>query len=177
MTTVVNRAKLPCRDLVLFYATCIRSILVCAAPVFFYALPKLLRVWAGAGPKKGIIDHLPQSVLCMTRHLMKLVFQPLRHIARTQSCEKVFKAALGNKDNKLWRKVFPLWNEFKAQRELGAWLTIKLGKTRLKWQLACGEEPSLLRRTGIWPLTGTAVDKTELNLVPTAFILQRIKQQ
>ena len=78
---------------------------------------------------------------------------------------------------KLWPKVFPLWKEFKAQRELGAWLTIKLGKTRLKWQLACGEEPSLLRRTGIWPLTGTAVDKTELNLVPTAFILQRIKQQ
>ena len=33
----------------------------------------------------------------------------------------------------MWRKVFPLWNEFKAQRELGAWLTIKLGKTRLKW--------------------------------------------
>ena len=28
---------------------------------------------------------------------MKLVFQPLLHIARTQSCEKVFKAALGNK--------------------------------------------------------------------------------
>ena len=77
----------------------------------------------------------------------------------------------------LWRKVFPLWNEFKAQRKLGAWLTIKLGKTRLKWQLACGEEPSLLCRTGIWPLTGTAVDKTELNLVPTAFIHQRIKQQ
>ena len=74
----------------------------------------------------------------------------------------------------LWRKVFPLRNEFKAQRELGAWLTIKLGKTRLKRQLACGEEPSLLCRTGIKPLTGTAVDKTELNLVPTAFILQRI---
>ena len=74
----------------------------------------------------------------------------------------------------LWRKVFPLWNEFKAQRELGAWLTIKQGKTRLKWQLACGEEPSLLSRSGIRPLTGTAVDKTEQNLVPTAFILQRI---
>ena len=71
-------------------------------------------------------------------------------------------------------EVFPLWNEFKAQRELGAWLTIKLGKTRLKWQLACGEEPSLLSRSGIRPLTGTAVDKTEQNLVPTAFILQRI---
>ena len=78
------------------------------------------------------------------------------------------------KDLWVWRKVFPLSNEFKAQRELGAWLTIKLGKTRLKRQLACGEEPSLLSRSGIRPLTGTAVDKTEQNLVPTAFILQRI---
>ena len=38
----LKRAKLPCRDLVLFYATCIRSILVYAAPVFFYALTKYL---------------------------------------------------------------------------------------------------------------------------------------
>ena len=35
-----KRAKLPRRNLVLFYATCIRSILVYVAPVFFYALPK-----------------------------------------------------------------------------------------------------------------------------------------
>lgn len=39
----IKRAKLPCRDLVLFYATCIRSILVYAAPVFFYALPNYLQ--------------------------------------------------------------------------------------------------------------------------------------
>ena len=40
----LERAKLPCRDLVLScYATCIRSILVYAAPVFFYALPKYLQ--------------------------------------------------------------------------------------------------------------------------------------
>ena len=39
----LKRAKLPCRYLVLFYAACIRSILVYAAPVFFYALPKYLR--------------------------------------------------------------------------------------------------------------------------------------
>ena len=64
---------------------------------------------------------------------------------------------------KLWPKVFPLWNEFKAQRELGACLMIKLGKTRLKWQLTCREVPSLLRGTGIKPLTGTAVYKTVLN--------------
>ena len=36
------RAKLPGRDLVPSYATCIRSILVYAAPFFLYALPKYL---------------------------------------------------------------------------------------------------------------------------------------
>ena len=35
----------------------------------------------------------------------------------------------------------------------------KAGETRLK----CGEEPTLLCRTGTKPLTGTAVEKTELN--------------
>ena len=39
----LKRARLPCRDLVLFYVTCIRTILVCAVPVFFYAVPKYLR--------------------------------------------------------------------------------------------------------------------------------------
>ena len=36
-------AKLPCGDLVIFYATCIRSILFYAAPVFFYTLPMYLQ--------------------------------------------------------------------------------------------------------------------------------------
>ena len=39
----LKRAKLPCRGLVVFYATCIRSIPVYAAPAFFYALPKYLQ--------------------------------------------------------------------------------------------------------------------------------------
>ena len=46
----LKRAKLPCWDLVLFYATCIRSILVYAATVFFYDLPKDT-VGAEAGPR------------------------------------------------------------------------------------------------------------------------------
>ena len=36
---------------------------------------------------------------------MKLVFQPLFHTARTYICDKVFNAALGNKNNKL-NKLF-----------------------------------------------------------------------
>ena len=59
----LERAKLPCRDLVLFYATCIRSILVYAAPVLFYALPKYLQCELERVYKKGIINHLLQSVL------------------------------------------------------------------------------------------------------------------
>ena len=39
----LKQARLPCRDLFLLYATCIRSILAYAAPVFFYALPKYLQ--------------------------------------------------------------------------------------------------------------------------------------
>ena len=39
----LKRAKLPCRDVVLFYATRRRSILVYAAPVFFYAMPRYLQ--------------------------------------------------------------------------------------------------------------------------------------
>jgi len=39
----LKRAKLPCKDLVLFYITCIRSILTYAVPVFHYALPMYLQ--------------------------------------------------------------------------------------------------------------------------------------
>ena len=39
----LKRANLPRKDLVLFYTTCIRSILTYAIPVFFYALPKYLQ--------------------------------------------------------------------------------------------------------------------------------------
>ena len=77
----LKRAKLPGRDLVLFYATCIRSVLLYAAPVFLYALPKFYCVsWNGS--KKGH-NHSFAPVYLMTRHLIKLVFQPLFHIPRT----------------------------------------------------------------------------------------------
>ena len=79
------------------------------------------------------------------------------------SASSFFKFLATGGENRLVTEGFStsLWNEFQAQRELGAWLTMKLGKTRLKWQLACGEEPSLLSRYGIRQLTGTAVDKAD----------------
>ena len=38
----LKRAKVPCKDLDLFYTTCIRSMLNYAVPVFYYSLPKYL---------------------------------------------------------------------------------------------------------------------------------------
>ena len=77
----LKRVRLPCRDLVLFYVTCRRSILVYAAAVFFYALPKYLRCELEWVQKRSM------SIICficlMTKHLRKLVFQSLFHIART----------------------------------------------------------------------------------------------
>ena len=58
----LKQAKLPIRDLVLFYATCIRSLLVYAAHVFLLRSAQVFTMCAGVGPKKGIIDHLPKSV-------------------------------------------------------------------------------------------------------------------
>ena len=70
------------RNLVLScYATCIRSILVYAEPVFFYALPTYLQCELERAQKGHYQSFAP--VCLMTRHLMKLVFQPLFHIART----------------------------------------------------------------------------------------------
>ena len=58
--------------------------LLCSAQVF--------TVWAGAGPKKSIIDHLPQSVLAGIPTIISYC---------EDICDNVFNAALGNKDNKL----------------------------------------------------------------------------
>ena len=39
----LKRARVAKQDLVLFYTSCIRSILTYASPVFFYALPEYLK--------------------------------------------------------------------------------------------------------------------------------------
>ena len=65
--------------------------LLCSAQVF--------TVWAGAGPKKGIIDHLPQSALWRGTYEAG---SPTIILYCKDICDKVFNPALGNKDtNKL----------------------------------------------------------------------------
>ena len=65
---------------------------LCSA-CFFMLCPSIYRVsWSGS--KKGHYQSFA-PVCLMTRHFMKLVFQPLFH------SDKVFNAAQGNNDNKL----------------------------------------------------------------------------
>ena len=61
--------------------------LLCSAQVF--------TVWAGAGPKKGIIDHLPQSALWRGTYEAG---SPTIISYCKDICDKVFNPALGNKD-------------------------------------------------------------------------------
>ena len=95
----LKRAKLPCRDLVLFCATCIRSILVYAAPVFFYALPKYLQCELERVQKRAL------STICTSLSYDEALQVEAGIPTITSYCEdlcdKVFNAALGNKDNKL----------------------------------------------------------------------------
>ena len=39
----LKRARLPVEDLVLFYTSCVRSVMDCAVPGFYHALPQYLK--------------------------------------------------------------------------------------------------------------------------------------
>ena len=97
----LKRAKLPCRDLVLFYATCIRSILVYAAPVFFYALPKYLQCELERVQKRALSIICPS--LSYDEALQVEAGIPTIISYCEDLCDKVFNAGIGNKDklNKL----------------------------------------------------------------------------
>ena len=94
----LKRAKLPFRDLVLFYATCIISMLVYVAPVFFYALPKYLQCELEWVQKRAL------SIICPSLSYDEALNEagiPTIISYCEDVCDKVFNAALGNKDNKL----------------------------------------------------------------------------
>ena len=94
----LKRAKLPCRDLVLFYATCIRSIQVYTAPAFFYALTKYLQCELERVQKRAL------SIICPSLSYDEALNEtgiPTIFSYCEDTSDKVFNAALGNKDNKL----------------------------------------------------------------------------
>ena len=95
-----KRARLPFRDLALFYVTCIRSILVYAVPVFFYALPKYLRCELERVQKRALSIICPILSYNETRKEtgISTIISYCEEI-----CDKVFNATLSNKNNKINR--------------------------------------------------------------------------
>ena len=55
----LKRAKVPFSDLVLFYTTCVRSILTCPVTVFHHALPKYLKVELERIQKRALVIICP----------------------------------------------------------------------------------------------------------------------
>ena len=97
----LKRARLPCRDLVLFYVTCIRSILVYAAPVFFYALPiaKYLRCELSMERVQKGHCHSFVSACLMTRCLRNLASIPNIVSYCEDICDMVFNASAASITN------------------------------------------------------------------------------
>ena len=88
----LKRAKLPCRDLVLFYAISVRSILVYAAPVFFYALTKYLQCELEQVQKRALLIICPS--LSYNEALNEAGIPTIISCCE-DICDKVLNAALG----------------------------------------------------------------------------------
>ena len=103
----LKRAKLPRKDRVLFYITCIRSILTYAIPVFFYALPMYLcnelerlqkRAFSIISPSLTYYDALTEANI------------PTIILYSEALCKNFFNSIVSNQDNKL-NKLLPTTNE------------------------------------------------------------------
>ena len=90
---------MPFSDLVLFYTTCVGSILTYAAPVFHHALHKYLKVELERVQKRAL------AIICpSTAYNDALDFLGIRKITTTNNeaiCDKMFDAIVKGSDNRL----------------------------------------------------------------------------
>ena len=95
----LKRAKVPFSDLVLFYTTCVGSILTYAVPVFHHALQKYLKVELERVQKRAL------AIICpSTTYNDALDFLGIRKIITNNNeaiCDKMFDAIVKGSDNRL----------------------------------------------------------------------------
>ena len=94
----LKRANLPCRDLVLFYTTCIRSVLTYAVPVFHYALPKYLNAEFERIKKSTLTIIYP--CVAMYNNALELAGISIITVYNKVICNKMFDSVLNNKNNR-----------------------------------------------------------------------------
>ena len=71
----LRRARVAKQDLVLFYTSCIRSILTYASPVFFYALPEYLKNEIERIQNLGLLELFALDIVIMTQWNLRTLFQ------------------------------------------------------------------------------------------------------
>ena len=92
------RIKVPFSDLVLFYTTCVRSILTYAVPVFHHALPKYLKIELERIQKRAL------AIICPSiAYNDALYFLGIPEITTYNEaiCDKMFDAMVKDSDNRL----------------------------------------------------------------------------
>ena len=99
----LKRARLPTSELVLFYCTCIRSVLSYAVPVFYYSLPLYLKTELERVQKRALAIIFPGI-----DYSDALVSAELPSIERYNEniCKKTFNSILNDKSNRL-RNLLP----------------------------------------------------------------------
>ena len=99
----LKRAKVPKKDIIQFYTTCIRPVLEYASAVFHYSLPHYLSEDKERVQKRANSIVYPE--LGYQASLVESGLLPL-HVRRMQSCDKLFEQILDNhKLNNLILKV------------------------------------------------------------------------
>ena len=71
----LRRARVAKQDLVLFYTSCIRSILTYASPVFFYVLPEYLKNEIERIQNLGLLELFALDIVIMTQWNLRTLFQ------------------------------------------------------------------------------------------------------
>ena len=102
----LKRANVSLKDLVLFYITCIRSVLTYAVPVFFDGLPNYLKIELERVQKRAfsiICPNIPYIQALQDANIPTIVDYS-EHV-----CQKVFNSIVNDSENKLF-KLLPTSN-------------------------------------------------------------------
>ena len=109
----LKRAKVPFSDLVLFYTTCVRSILTYAVPVFHYALTKYLKVELERIQKRALAIICPSIAY---NDALVLLGIPKITTYNEAICDKMFDAIVKDSDNRLNKLLPPKNNPTRSLR-------------------------------------------------------------
>jgi len=94
----LKRANVAARDLVLFYSTCIRSIIDYAIPVFYHALPQYLKEELIRLEKRAVSIILPRLTYSLA--CIELGIKPISDHHK-ELCSKLFNSIVNNSNHKL----------------------------------------------------------------------------